>query len=144
MCCAHPRADRSCISKGLDEPFALIPAQQLFSPRRKDVNQLARKDPIQRNCVTAEPLPNPSCVLLHIARRLRSTTLATGEGHMKCPSTAGCRRDVTSHVSISRKLVLAEQPKRWADRTVLSYKQALFFSQPNVVSCFNGNFQEPY
>lgn len=65
---------------------------------------------------------------------------------MKHPITAGCCIDVTSRQHQQKTLVLAEQPKRWVDKTALDYKQAFFFffPQPNVVSCFNCNFQELY
>lgn len=46
---------------------------------------------------------------------------------MKHPITAGCCIDVTSRQHQQKTLVLAEQPKRWVDKTALDYKQALFF-----------------
>lgn len=104
---AGPGADRSCFYKALAKLLCPDSNPALCSAPGSDVYLLARADPIRRGCVAADPTPSPACVL-HVFRKPVldhvSQWAGFGEVHTECPITAGCCRDVTSHVSISRKL----------------------------------------
>ena len=131
LLCSSPRADRSCVCKDvakLSRPDSNPAICSALGVMRvlcgEGCASPCKGRPFPKELCHAEPTPNPPY-------RLCSTVSVNGKGagevHMECPLAAGCCRDVTSHVSISRKLVLAEQPKCWVNKTELHYKPVFFF-----------------
>lgn len=144
-----PEQTGAALRKSWRNHFAhMIPAQQLFSPREGCVSACQGRPHPKELChcrALTKPIPCPPAhcqktVLNHV-----SQWEAFWEVRMKRPITAGCCRDVTSHVSISRKLLCWLNSQN-AGRTkqCLTTSKLFFFFQPNVVSCFNCNFQELY
>lgn len=120
LCSFHSRQE--LLQKDVDKPDS-----RNCSTLGKDVHQLAREDPIQRSCASAEPSPTPSRGVVPVRSPhqphpsscpLPKDHVFQWEGLGRSHSSRLLRRRYLTRQHQQKTPVPAEQPKCWADKTL--------------------------